>query len=167
MTGVIISINVSWKCGKTCNIKCLFLSQMFTISGIHVIHMYELKSYCHQTTLFVGISDGTNSSTAYHDELNIFLSHPSQQASRDYDNVSRDDHWTRNRCQQPRTSTRNDVILTINLHKTQCNFDTHQSVTDMTAAVGTPWLHKLWLGLVLTTGRSSITTSFVCTYLDW
>ena len=33
-------------------------------------------------------------------------------------------------------------------------------MTDITAAIGTPWLHKLWLGLVLasTTSRSSITT---------
>ena len=30
-------------------------------------------------------------------------------------------------------------------------------MTDITAAIGTPWLHKPWLGLVLTTGRSSIT----------
>ena len=43
------------------------------------------------------------------------------------------------------------------------NFDTHQSVTGMTAVFGTPWLHELWLGLVLTTGRSSITT-FVLTW---
>ena len=47
---------------------------MFTISGIHVIHIHELKkSYGHQTTLFVGISGGTNISTVDHDELNIFL----------------------------------------------------------------------------------------------
>ena len=36
-------------------------------------------------------------------------------------------------------------------------------MTDITAAIETPWLHKLWLGLVLTTGRSSITT-FVLTW---
>ena len=47
---------------------------------------------------------------------------------------------------------------------TKRNFDTHQSVTDITAAIGTPWLHKL--GLVLTIGRSSITT-FVLTSVDW
>ena len=34
------------------------------------------KSYGHQTTLFVGISGGTNISTVDHDELNIFLLHP-------------------------------------------------------------------------------------------
>ena len=50
---------------------------MFTISGIHVIHIHELKkSYGHQTFLFVGISGGTNISTVDYDELNIFLSHP-------------------------------------------------------------------------------------------
>ena len=49
---------------------------------------------------------------------------------------------------------------------TKRNFDTHQSVTDITAAIETPWLHNLWLGLVLTTGRSSITT-FVLTSVDW
>ena len=107
---------------------------------------------------------------------------PSQQASRDC--IA----WqlrTRNRCQQPRTSTRNDVIPSVDASKvyfvaslltqywlackltcTKRNFDTHQSVTDITAAIGTPCLHKLWLGLVLTTGRSSITT-FVLTSVDW
>ena len=50
---------------------------MFTISRIYVIHIHELKkSYGHQTTLFVGISGGTDISTVDHDELNIFLSHP-------------------------------------------------------------------------------------------
>ena len=34
------------------------------------------KSYDHQSTLFVGISGGTNISTVDHDELNIFLLHP-------------------------------------------------------------------------------------------
>ena len=56
--------------------------------------------------------------------------------------------------------------LACKLTCTKRNFDTHQSVTDITAAIGTPWLHKLWLGLVLTTGRSSITT-FVLTSVDW
>ena len=36
-------ISLSCKYGKIYNIKCLFLSQMFTISGIHVIHIHELK----------------------------------------------------------------------------------------------------------------------------
>ena len=36
------------------------------------------KSYGHQTTLFVGISGGTNISTVEHDELNIFLLHSVQ-----------------------------------------------------------------------------------------
>ena len=83
------------------------------------------------------------------------------------------------------STTRNDVIPSVDASKvyfvaslltqywlackltcTKRNFDTHQSVTDITAAIGTPWLHKLWLGLVLTTGRSSITT-FVPTSVDW
>ena len=34
------------------------------------------NSYGHQTTLFVGIADGTNNSTVDHAELNIFLLHP-------------------------------------------------------------------------------------------
>ena len=34
------------------------------------------KNYGHQTTLFVGLSGGTNISTVDHDELNIFLLHP-------------------------------------------------------------------------------------------
>ena len=76
--------------------------------------------------------------------------------------ASRDNLWTRHRCQQPRTSTRNDVIPSVDASKvyfvtslltqywlackltcTKRNFDTHQSVTDITAAIGTPWLHKL------------------------
>ena len=77
MTGLIIGISLSWKYGKIYNIKCLFLSQMFTIIGIHVTHIHEFnKSYGHQTILFVGISGGTHMSTVDHDELNIFLSHP-------------------------------------------------------------------------------------------
>ena len=56
--------------------------------------------------------------------------------------------------------------LACKLTCTKRNFDSHQSVTDITAAIGTPWLHKLWLGFVLTTGRSSITT-FVLTSVDW
>ena len=98
--------------------------------------------------------------------------------------ASRGNLWTRNRCQQPRTSTRNDVIPSVDASKvyfvaslltqywlackltcTKRNFDTHQSVTDISAAIGTPWLHKLLLGLVLTTGRSFITT-FVLTSVD-
>ena len=86
---------------------------------------------------------------------------------------------------EPRTSTRNDVIPSVDASKvyfvaslltqywlackltcTKRNFDTRQSVTDITAAIGTPWLHKLWLGLVLTTGRASI-TMLVLTLVDW
>ena len=80
----------------------------------------------------------------------------------------RDNLWTRKRCQQPRTSTRNDVIPSVDASKvyfvaslltqyllackltcTTRNFDRHQSVTDITAAIGTPWLHTLCLALCL------------------
>ena len=80
--------------------------------------------------------------------------------------ASSDNLWTRNWCQQPSTSTRNDIIPSVDASKvyfvaslltqywlackltcTKRNFDTHQSVTDITATVETPWLHKLWLGL--------------------
>ena len=139
------------------------------------------KSYGHQTTLFLGISGGTKISTVDHDELNNFLLHPfTTSVARLYRVAT----WTRNRCQQPLTSTRNDVIPSVDASKiyfvaslltqywlackltcTKRNFDSHQSVTDITAAIGTPWLHKLWLGLVLTTGKSSF-TAFVLTSVD-
>ena len=134
------------------------------------------KSYGHQTTLFVGISGGTNISNVDHDELNIFLLHPFTTTVARLHRVP-DNLWTRNRCQQPLSSTRNDVMPSVDASKlyfvaslltqywlackltcTKRNFDTHKSVTDITAAIGTPWLHKLWLGFVLTTGMSSITT---------
>ena len=91
---------------------------MFTISGIHVIHIHVLKSYGHQTTLFVGISGGTNISTVDHDELNIFLSHPFTTSVARLHRVTTY-LWTRNRCQQPRTSasTRNDVIPSVDASK--------------------------------------------------
>ena len=122
------------------------------------------KSYGHQTTLFVGLSGGTNISTVDHDELDIFLLHPFTTS------VARLHHGeVNNRVRPPETKRWRFKIVAIaslltqywlacKLTCTKRNFDTHQSVTDITAAIGTPWLHKLWLGLVLTTGRSSITT---------
>ena len=170
MTGVIIGISLSWKYGKINNIKCLFLSQMFTISGIHVIHIHALKKVMaiKPPSLWafqvVQISNCRPWRTEY---LFVTPLHNKRRVT-----ASRDNHWTRNRCQQPRTSTRNDVIPSVDTSKvyfvaslltqywlackltcTKRNFDTHQSVTDITAAIGTPWLHKLWLGLVLTTYR--------------
>ena len=174
VTGVIIVISVSWKYRKI-YIKCLFC-QMFTTNGIHVIHIHEFKKvmvikppslWRFQVVQISQLSTIMNWIS--------FCHNPSQQASRD--------HLTRSRCQQPRMSTRNDVILSVRyaskvyfvaslltqywlackLTCTEHNFDTHQSVTDVTAADGTPWLHKLWLGLVLSTGRSSI-TAFVLTW---
>ena len=65
-----------------------------------------------------------------------------------------------------RTSVLTQYWLAYKLTCTKRNFDTHQSVTDITAAIETPWMHKLWLGLVLTTGRSSI-IMFVLTSVDW
>ena len=154
---------------------------MFTISGIHAIHIHELKKvmvikppslWAFQVVQISQMSTMTNWIS--------FCYTPSQQASRDC--IA----WQlMNQCQQPRMSTRNDIIPSVDASKvyfiaslltqywlackltcTKRNFDTHQSVTDITAAIGTPWLHKLWLGLVLTTGRSSITT-FVLTSVDW
>ena len=159
MTGVIIGISLSWKYGKINNIRCLFLSQMFTISGIHAIHIHELKKvmaikppslWAFQVVQISQMSTMTNWIS--------FCYTPSQQASRA--TASRDNNWTRNRCQQPRPSTRNDVIPSVDASKvyfvaslltqywlackltyTKRNFDTHQSVTDITAAIGTHWLH--------------------------
>ena len=76
------------------------------------------KSYGHQTTLFVGISGGTNISTVDHDELNIFLSHPFTTSVARLHRVTTY-LWTRNRCQQPRTSasTRNEVIPSVDASK--------------------------------------------------
>ena len=176
----IIGICLSWKYGKIYNIKCLFLSQMLTISEIHVTYIHEFKNvmaiklpslWAFQLVQISQLSTMTNW---------IFFVTPLHNKRRA--TVSRDKHWTRNRWQQPRTSTRNNVIHSVDASKiyfvaplltqywlackltcTKRNFDTHQSVTDITAAIGTPCLHKLWLGLVLTTGRSSITT-FVFTW---
>ena len=156
---------------------------MFTISGIHVIHIHELKKvmaikppslWAFQVVQISQLSTMTN-----------WISFVTPLRNKRRATASRDNLWTRNRCKQPRTSTRNDVIPSVDASKvyfvgslltqywlackltcTKRNFDTHQSVTDITAAIGTPWLHKLWLGLVFTTGRSSITV-FVLTSVDW
>ena len=81
------------------------------------------KSYGHQTTLFVGISGGTNISTVDHDELNIFLLHPFTTSVARLHRVTTY-LWTRNRCQQPRTSasTRNDVIPSVDASKVWLQF---------------------------------------------
>ena len=72
----IIIINIFLHSGRR-PAKCIFWSQMFTISGMHVIHIHKLKKLSsYQAILFVGISGGTHISTIDHDELNIFLSHP-------------------------------------------------------------------------------------------
>ena len=165
MTGVIIGISLSWKYGKINNIKCLFLSQMFTISGIHVIHIHELKKvmaikppslWAFQVVQIFQLSTMTNWIS--------FCYTPSQQASRDCITAMSTTAYVH----QKRSVDASKVYfvaslltqywLACKLTCTKRNFDTHQSVTDITAAIGTPWLHKLWLGLVLTTGRSSITT---------
>ena len=156
---------------------------MFTISGIHVIHIHELKKLWPSNHLLCGHFRWykyLNCRPWRTEYLFVTPIHNKRRAT-----ASRDNLWTRNRCQQPPSSTRNDVIPSVDTSKvyfvaslltqywlackltcTIRNFDTHQSVTDITAAIGTPWLHKLWLGLVLTTGRSSITT-FVLTSVDW
>ena len=154
---------------------------MFNTSGIFVIHIHELKKLWPSNHPLCG-------HFRWYKYLNcrpwrteyIFVTalHNKRRAT-----ASRDNLWTRNRCQQPRTSTRNDAIPSVDASKVyfvaslltqywlackltckKRNFDTHQSVTDITAAIGTPWLRKLGLGL--TTGRSSITT-FVLTSVDW
>ena len=85
MTGVIIGISLSWKYGKINNIKCLFLSQMFTISGMHVIHIHELKKvmaikppslWAFQVVQISQLSTMTN--------WIYFCYTPLQQASRDF-----------------------------------------------------------------------------------
>ena len=70
------------------------------------------KSYGHQTTLFVGISGGSNISTVDHDELNIFLLHPLTTSVARLHRVTTY-LWTRNRCQQPRTSASTIQALTL------------------------------------------------------
>ena len=162
-------ISLSWKYGKINNIKCLFLSQMFTISGIHLIHIHELKKLWPSNHPLCGHFRWykyLNCRPWRTEYLFVTPLHNKRRAT-----ASRDNHWTRNRCQQRRTSTRNDVIPSVDASKvyfitslltqywlackltcTKRNFDTHQSVTDITAAIGRHWLHKLWLGLVLGTG---------------
>ena len=158
MTGVIIGISLSWKYGKINNVKCFFLSQMFTISGIHVIHIHELKKvmaikppslWAFQVVQISQLSTMTNWIS--------FCYTPSQQASRDciaWQHVTD----VNNRVRPP-----DDVIPSVDASKvyfvaslltqywlackltcTKRKFDTHQSVTDITAAIGTPWVHKLW-----------------------
>ena len=55
------------------------------------------------------------------------------------------------------------ILMACKFTCTKHNFDTHHSVTDITMITTAIWLHKLWLDLVLTAGRSSITT-FVLTW---
>ena len=132
----------------------------------------------------MGISGGTNISTVDHDELNTFLLHPFATSVARLHRVTTYEHVTdvNNRVRPPETTSDIPSVdaskvyfvgslltqywLACKLTCTKRNFDTHQSVTDITAVIGTPWLHKLWLGLVLTTGRSSITV-FVLTSVDW
>ena len=148
---------------------------MFTISGMHVIHIHKLKKvmaikppslWAFQVVHISQLSTITNWISFCHT--------PPQQASRDCIAWQPMNTYHVNSRVRPLETTscfkslfRSFVVdpiligMQINLHKTY--FDTNQSVTDTTAAIGTPWLHKLWLGLVLTTGRSSITT-FVLTW---
>ena len=150
---------------------------MFTISGIHVIHIHELKKWWpsnHPLCGYFRWYKYLNCRPWRTEYLFVTPLHNKRRAT-----ASRDNLWTRNRCQQPRTFTSVDTSkvyfvaslltqywLACKLTCTKRNFDTHQSVTDITAAIGTPWLHKLWLSLVDTTGMSSIST-FVLTSVDW
>ena len=65
------------------------------------------KSYGHQTTLFVGISGGTNISTVDHDELNTFLLHPFTTSVARLHRVTTYEHVTdvNNRVRPPETSS--------------------------------------------------------------
>ena len=154
---------------------------MFTISGIHVIHIHELKKvmaikppslWAFQVVQISQLSTMTNWISFCYTPITTSVARLHR--------VTTYEHVTDVNNRVP-ASTRNDVIPSVDASKvyfvaslltqyslackltcTKRNFDTHQSVTDITAAIGTPWLHKLWLGLVLTTGRSSITT-FVLT----
>ena len=65
------------------------------------------KSYGHQTTLFVGISGGTNISTVDHDELNIFLLHPFTTSVARLHHVTIYEHVTdvNNRVRPPETTS--------------------------------------------------------------
>ena len=65
------------------------------------------KSYGHQTTLFVGISGGTNISTVDHDELNIFLLHPFTTSVARLHRVTTYEHVTdvNNRVRPPETTS--------------------------------------------------------------
>ena len=159
-----------------------FLITMFTISGIHVIHIHELKKvmaikppslWAFQVLQISQLSTMTNWIS--------FCYTPSQQAWRDCIawqplntwpmSTTAFVHQKRRHTQRWRfkglfrTSLLTQYWLACKLTCTKRNFDTHQSVTDITAAIETPWLHKLWLGLVLTAGRSSI-TMFVLTSVD-
>ena len=124
MTGVIIGISLSWKYGKKNNIKCLFLSQMFTISGIHVIHIHVLKKvmgikppslWAFQVVQISQLSTITN-------WISFWL-HPFTTSVARLHRVTTY-LWTRNRCQQPRTSasTRNDVIPSVDASKVWLQF---------------------------------------------
>ena len=151
---------------------------MFTISGIHVIHIHELeKSYrclCGHFRWYKYI----NCRPWRTEYLFVTPLHNKRRAT-----VSRDKHWTRNRCQQPRTSTRNDVMPSVDALKfisyLRCwpniNWHTNLPAQNVILIRTSQWqtsqslsghpdcIYKLWLGLVLTTGRSSITT-FVFTW---
>ena len=97
---------------------------MFTISGIHVIHIHVLKKvmaikppslWAFQVVQISQLSTMTNWIS--------FCYTPSQQASRDC--IAWQLYlWTRNRCQQPRTSasTRNDVIPSVDASKVWLQF---------------------------------------------
>ena len=155
---------------------------MFTISGIHVIYINELKRvmaikppslWPFQVVQISQLSTMTNWIS--------FCYTPSQQASRDCIAWQPLNTWPMSKTAYVHQKRRHTIPsvdaskvyfvaslltqywLACKLTCTKRNFDTHQSVTDITAAIGTPWLHKLRLGLVLTTGRSSITT-FVLTW---
>ena len=74
------------------------------------------KSYGHQTTLFVGISGGTNISTVDYDELNIFLLHPFTTSVARLHRVTTYEHVTDVNNRVP-ASTKNDVIPSVDASK--------------------------------------------------
>ena len=80
---------------------------MFTISGIHVTHIHELKKVMAIKPPFVGISGGTNISTVDHDEVNIFLLHPFTTSVARLHRVTTYEHVTNvnNRVRPPETTS--------------------------------------------------------------
>ena len=93
---------------------------MLTISGIHVIHIHVLKKLWPSNHPLCGHFRWykyLNCRPWRTEYLFVTPLHNKRRAT-----ASRDNLWTRNRCQQPRTSTRNDVIPSVDASKVWLQF---------------------------------------------